>query len=331
MSPIKRNRVPNALRSLIIKQFNDGVKIKCISDSLELNYETVRTVIKRYKNFGDQVLPKGHRKPKLLPIHIERLKSLIEEDCQRTLVDLADRIESEFEIKVCKSTINNYLNGLNFSVKRISPIPIRRNCDSTITIRKDYAAKFMNLNPYRVLFIDECGVAVHSRYNYGRSEKGKRANLNVQSIRGKNFSVCAAISMENLEFYQTQEKPYNADDFIDYLKQLLEFFPNGSIEKYTLIMDNVRFHHDNRVEEIVRGYNHEVLFLPPYSPFLNPIENMFNQLKFYIKRLRPADGNAVFSAIENASQCISSDDCKNYWTNMMKYVSLSLQGIAIDN
>ena len=331
MSPNKRNRVPSPVRSLILKKFSDGLRIKFISESLQLNYETVRTVIKRYKRFGEQALPHGHRKLKLSPIHISSLKQWIEEDCQMTLSNLADKLEQEFNVKVCKQTINNYLTGLNFSVKRISPIPMRRNCESTIRIRKEYAVKFMNLKPHQVLFIDQCGVAVHSRYNYGRGSIGTRANLKLQAIRGKNFSIFAAISIDSLEFYEAQEKPYNDDDYIEYLKKLLEFLPNGSVKKFTMIMDNVRFHHDNRVKEVIESYNHEVLFLPPYSPFLNPIENMFNQLKFYIKRLRPADSNSVFSAVEHASECISSDDCKNYWANMMKYVALSLQEVPIQN
>ena len=73
------------------------------------------------------------------------------------------------------------------------------------------------------------------------------------------------------------------------------------------------------------------MFLPLYSPFLNPIENLFNQLKFYVKRKRPKNANEVFLAVEQASECISKEDCQNYWSNMSKYVSLSLQEVEIEN
>ena len=60
---------------------------------------------------------------------------------------------------------------------------------------------------------------------------------------------------------------------------------------------------------------------------------MFNQLKFHIKRLRPTDGNSVFSAVKHSSECntCSNDDRKNYWVNMMGYVSLSLQEVPFQN
>ena len=69
-------------------------------------------------------------------------------------------------------------------------------------------------------------------------------------------------------------------------------------------MDNVRFQHANEVEHDVNDRGYEMIYLPPYSPFPNPIENMFNQLKFYVKRTSPANADAVFPAVGNASHCI---------------------------
>ena len=96
-------------------------------------------------------------------------------------------------------------------------------------------------------------------------------------------------------------------------------------------MDNVRFHHANEVEHVVNDRGYEIIYLQPFSPFLNLIENMFNRLKFYVKRTSPANADEVFSAVENASHCISEQDCQNYWQNMMKYVVRSLLGEPIMN
>ena len=59
--------------------------------------------------------------------------------------------------------------------------------------------------------------------------------------------------------------------------------------------------------------------------------NMFNQLKFYVKRYKPQSAEEVFNGVELASQCISSEECQNYYKNMKKYINLCVQKKPIDN
>ena len=59
-------------------------------------------------------------------------------------------------------------------------------------------------------------------------------------------------------------------------------------------MDNVAFHKNKEVKAIAEAKRHIIIFLPPYSPFLNPIENMFSKWKQVIRAKRPANGNATF-------------------------------------
>ena len=60
------------------------------------------------------------------------------------------------------------------------------------------------------------------------------------------------------------------------------------------------------------------MYLPPYSPFLNLIENLFNQFKYYVKRSSLTTPEEVFNGISLASQAIS--DCQNYYSHMMTYI-----------
>ena len=332
IQPVKYRRISDSERNLIIKLYEEGKRIKFISDMLDLKSATVNSVVQTYKKFGSIKRKRGHRKSKLNELQKNEMKSWLDENCQLTLEDLANRVEEKFQIKVSTTTVFSYLDKLHFSVKKISRVPLRRNCASTIETRFNYAKKFMErIDQSSTIFIDETGIALHCRSSYGRSEIGKRANVTVRAIRGKNYSVCCAMSRTGVEFYQAQEKSYNAIDFIDFIKQFLEYLPNGSVKKHYLIMDNVPFHHNNQIEEMILEKNHELIFLPPYSPFLNPIENLFNQFKFYVKRLSPSTADEVFNAIENASQVISAEDCENYWRNMLKYVSISLQKVSIEN
>ncbi|XP_074596342.1 uncharacterized protein LOC141851497 [Brevipalpus obovatus] len=300
----------------------------------DLSVNTIKTIIFRFKKFQSlDKQPRGHRPKKLNQEQQDQLKEWVNEDCQRTLEDLATLIEEKYGIKLAISTVFGYLENLHYTVKRTSIIPERRNCQATIDLRYKYASEFLRMDRDRkkIFFLDECSVSVSTRSNYGRSARGTRANVKVKAIRGKSYSVCAAINCECLSFYQVQDQAYNIIDFVDYLRQFLDLLDELEIHHAYLVMDNVRFHHSVDVVELVESRGHVLKFLPPYSPFLNPIENMFNQLKFYIKRLKPDTADKVYEAVEHASQCITAEDCANYYDNMLEYLPACMQKIPIEN
>ena len=96
-------------------------------------------------------------------------------------------------------------------------------------------------------------------------------------------------------------------------------------------MDNLRFHHAEDVIQIVTDAGHNLVFLPAYSPFLSPIENLFNQLKDYVKRFKPSTADDVFNGVKLASKVISETDCKNHYENMEKYIPNYLDQQVIEN
>jgi len=325
--------VSDVVRRLIIDGYLDGQKYKYLSETFRLSINTIKSIVHRYKKFGLERKPRGHRKKVLDQEQQNQLKEWCDLDCQRTLEDYSNLIEDKYGIKVSKSTINNYLDSLHYTIKRTSVVPIRRNCDSTINTRYEYAMKFMLMdrNREKIYFLDECGVSVSTRTNYGRSLRGTRANLTVKSIRGKNYSVCAAMNHTSLFFYQVQETAYNTPNFVDYLRQFLDHLDSFNVRSAYIVMDNVRFHHSEDVQSLVEARGHHLEFLPPYSPFLNPIENLFNQLKFYVKRMRPETSDKVHEAVLLASDCVTPIDCSNYYGKMLEYIPKCIEKLDIQN
>ncbi|XP_074604051.1 uncharacterized protein LOC141857452 [Brevipalpus obovatus] len=312
-----RNKVSKEVRALVLSLFRKGEKQSDIAAKLELNYNTVRSIVFSEKKFGGEARPRGHRKPKLNSEHIDIdiIKSKLDDNCLLTREDLADMIEE------------------NFNISRSFPIPGRRNDPSVIHQRPDYGFKFLDMDRDRnkIFFIDETGIQVHARLNYGWSKKGGRANVPVQAIRGRHYSICAAMNCQGLFFYQLREKGYGTDSFVEYLKEFIEKLASSSIENAYIVMDNVPFRHTSSVSDLFSSTSHELVFLPPYSLFLNPIKNLFNKLKHYVKKLRPSTHDEVFSGVELASRVITAQNCANYYSNMMKYISLCLQESVIEN
>ena len=138
---------------------------------------------------------------------------------------IAEKVFTEFSIRVSRTGIDNYLKSIHYSFKRISFVPVARNSTTTLDIRYNYAVKFSELvaSQRKLFFIDETGVQVHARTNYGRSLKGTRANKRVKAVRGRNYSICAAMDSESLYFYEAQAVGYNAVDFAGYLSKFFDY------------------------------------------------------------------------------------------------------------
>ena len=96
------------------------------------------------------------------------------------------------------------------------------------------------------------------------------------------------------------------DKFLTYLKDvLIPTLHPGDI----VVMDNLRTHHIQAVGELLHGAGAEVLYLPPYSPDLNPIEKLWSKVKAILRKLRVRSPDALDDAIHFALNCVSAADC----------------------
>lgn len=93
----------------------------------------------------------------------------------------------------------------------------------------------------------------------------------------KNISTCATMSKNGKLIYFQQEYAFNIQDFMNFVNNVLSKFNEINIFNAVIVLDNVAFHRNMSVRERIEEAGHRILFLPPYSLFLNPIENMFAQ------------------------------------------------------
>lgn len=205
MSSKKYNMVSESVKDLVIAGHIEGYRSSYLSETYKVNVNTVNSIIRRFKKYKKDARPRGKKPSKLNEEQINSVREYVDTDCTKSLSEIADFIHSNFGIQVCLSTVHRYLEKIHYTFKRLSPIPARRNCEATINHRYNYALRFFEIDSVarnRIYFIDEAGIAIHIRTNYGRSLKGTRANLAVKAIKGKNYSVCAAMNIEGLHFYE---------------------------------------------------------------------------------------------------------------------------------
>ena len=126
--------------------------------------------------------------------------------------------------------------------------------------------------------MDETGFNLWTKRTYGRSRVGERCNRIVGGQRGRNTTVITAISDQVGVFYhEVHFRTVTKETFNGFMNSLSMFLEDQVL---TVIMDNAPVH--NGVQEIYPDI--QVKYLPPYSPFLNPIENCFSVFKSYVKQ-----------------------------------------------
>ncbi|KII63660.1 hypothetical protein RF11_06196 [Thelohanellus kitauei] len=146
---------------------------------------------------------------------------------------------------------------------------------------------FLTIN---VIYIDETWFNLHIRRSYGRSRWGKRVQLIVSNSRGRNISICAAMSRSGI--IHDVFEPYNTEKFIVFLQEMCRNIADG-VPK-TFMMDKVRFHHSSEVSAFLQTRGHNIIFLPAYPPSqLNSIKFLFSKRKSIAKR------SLKFSTIRN--------------------------------
>ena len=260
--------------------------------------------------------------------HRRKLKKLTEED-QFFILELVIEHpgiylkELRHELLVSKATqasmatICRFLHSCAFSRTRIRSIALQRNEEK----RAKYVAEVALYTPSMFVFVDEMGSDLRDGLRkFGYSARGQRCVATRLLERGECISVIGALTVSGILGYQFIHGTSNGDVFqkfveIELLPQLLPF--NGSNDTSIVVLDNASIHHSQAIFDLVSSVGALLIYLPPYSPDLNPIEEAFSSAKSYLKSHEAiiCNGNDIKMTIEAAFNSISADDCKGWFSD----------------
>lgn len=160
----------------------------------------------------------------------------------------------------------------------------------------------------RLVFIDESAVTTSMLRLWGWGQRGERIVDYAPLGAWKTCSLIAAIRPTGWSASMVVEGAVNAETFVAYTEQcLLPTLDPGDI----VVLDNVPFHHNARVETLIRSVGARVRFLPPYSPDFNPIEKAFSAMKSHLRRLAERTYETLVKAIGDIQQAVPSQTCIN--------------------
>lgn len=162
-----------------------------------------------------------------------------------------------------------------------------------------------HFNAKTLIFIDESGANLRMSSRYARAEGGERIKMPIPFEHGPQFSMIGAISVDKVEAALYGEWATNGDIFHSFIEN--DLLPQLK-QKHTVIMDNVKFHLQARIRETIESTGAKVIFLPPYSPDLNPIENMWSKVKNTLRKLAPRTTRNFKKCIKVAFEEITKSD-----------------------
>jgi transposase len=183
---------------------------------------------------------------------------------------------------------------------------IRQAREVWITRRK----RFFNKALARLVFIDETSTNTKLTKRTGWSQRGERYRTHAPFGQWKTQTFIAGLRCHGLVAPWIVDAPMNAAIFETYLEtQLVPELSRGDV----VILDNVGFHKSERAAKLVRQRGAWLLFLPPYSPDLNPIEMAYSKLKALLRKKAARTFDALANALADICDLFDPTQCRNFF------------------
>lgn len=168
----------------------------------------------------------------------------------------------------------------------------------------------LDLHPERLVFIDETGASTKMARLHGRAPRGQRLRAAVPHGHWKTTTFVGALRLSGMSAPMVLDGPMNAVWFLAYVKQVLApTLAPGDV----VILDNLPAHKGTAVRDAIEALGARLLFLPPYSPDFNPIENAFAKLKAFLRKAAARTIDDLWAAIGTAIDAFTPAECANYF------------------
>ena len=167
-------------------------------------------------------------------------------------------------------------------------------------------------NPQRLVFVDECGSHLALTPLYARAARGQRAPGRVPKNRGQNTTVLGALNWNGVAAAMTLEGAADSAAFVVFIEHfLLSQLQAGQI----VVMDNLSIHKNQQVRRLIESAGCQLVFLPTYSPDLNPIELAWSKLKAHLRWVGARAREALETAIGSGLERITPHDAQHWFAH----------------
>lgn len=169
-----------------------------------------------------------------------------------------------------------------------------------------------DLDPERLVFIDESGLSTKMARLRGWAPKGARCRASVPHGHWKTITFVGGLTRSGFIAPMLLDGPMDGECFLAWVEQMLgpALRPSDLV-----VMDNLPAHKVDGVRDAIEARGAELRYLPPYSPDFNPIENGFAKLKAHVRKDAPRTVDALEKAAADALRTFTSLDCENFFAH----------------
>jgi len=168
------------------------------------------------------------------------------------------------------------------------------------------------LDPARLVFIDETWAKTNLTRLRGWAPRGRRLKAKVPQGRWRTLTLLAALRCDRIDAPCVIDGPIDGESFLAYVEQVLvPILKPGDI----VIIDNLGSHKGKAVRRAIRSAGAKLFFLPPYSPDLNPIEQVFAKLKTLLRKAAERTVETTWKRIGTLLDAFPPQECANYFAN----------------
>ena len=166
------------------------------------------------------------------------------------------------------------------------------------------------MDPAKLVFIDETWAKTNMTRLRGRALSGQRLVAKVPHGHWNTTTLIAALDQRGMRCSTTVNGPVNRDVFESFVEQvLIKSLSPGDL----VVMDNLSSHKGTRVKELIESVGARLLYLPPYSPDLNPIEPAFSKLKQLMRSAEHRTREALWADIQRMLDRITTSDATGFF------------------
>lgn len=248
----------------------------------------------------------GDRRSVLKP-HRAWLLELRRKENDLTLDAIAERLLRTHGVEPDKSMLSRFFAAEGISFKKTVRASEQDRPD--VAERREAWQRAQKSLGGRLIFLDETWTTTAMTRRYARADVGARALGHAPNGHWKTTTFLAGLTCEGLIAPFVLDGPINAECFLAYVEQILvPVLREGD----TVILDNLSSHKNDEAARLITEAGARLLFLPPYSPDLNPIEMAFAKFKEFLRQAEARTVDALWDLIGRTLNLFTPEECVNY-------------------
>ncbi|WP_175422260.1 IS630 family transposase [Agrobacterium tumefaciens] len=298
------------LRLRVLKASAAGMSARQAAARFGVGISTAIRWIARASDGEPTSRPQGWRRSSSLDAHEAFVVEMIDDRKDVTLDEMVERLCVERQVGISRSALGAWLRRRGWTFKKKSAHALEQDRPDVLKRRRAWFDGQLDLDPEKLIFLDETGLSTKMARLRGRAIRGERCRAGVPHGHWKTTTFTGALRLSGMTAPFVYDGAMNGNVFLAYVEQVL--LPTLQIGD-VVVMDNLPAHKAAGVRDAIERAGAKLMFLPPYSPDFNPIENAFSKLKAMLRARAERKIDALWDAVGALIPRFTPAECANYF------------------